>query len=155
MSSCGPMSVSFFTVVVFFGSFYLINLMLAVVALSYEEESQITQEVYLIHLIIYNDVIIKHKLDLFYHKMSVKWYVWMVQNRNARRIWMSIETILRSASTPRRWPCGPWPRILRSALTPARVCYLPPTPEKERGDAKGAEARLITLQRSRQFQKGI
>lgn len=45
LSSCGPMSVSFFTVVVFFGSFYLINLMLAVVALSYEEESQITQEV--------------------------------------------------------------------------------------------------------------
>ena len=39
------MSVSFFTVVVFFGSFYLINLMLAVVALSYEEESQITLEV--------------------------------------------------------------------------------------------------------------
>lgn len=39
------MSVSFFTVVVFFGSFYLINLMLAVVALSYEEEAEITQEV--------------------------------------------------------------------------------------------------------------
>uniref|UniRef100_A0A182SD34 Ion transport domain-containing protein n=1 Tax=Anopheles maculatus TaxID=74869 RepID=A0A182SD34_9DIPT len=38
------MSVSFFTVVVFFGSFYLINLMLAVVALSYEEEAEITQE---------------------------------------------------------------------------------------------------------------
>lgn len=36
---------SFFTVVVFFGSFYLINLMLAVVALSYEEEAEITQEV--------------------------------------------------------------------------------------------------------------
>jgi hypothetical protein len=32
-------------VVVFFGSFYLINLMLAVVALSYEEEAEITQEV--------------------------------------------------------------------------------------------------------------
>jgi hypothetical protein len=38
------MSVSFFTIVVFFGSFYLINLMLAVVALSYEEEAEITQE---------------------------------------------------------------------------------------------------------------
>lgn len=44
LSSCGPISVPFFMVVVFFGSFYLINLMLAVVALSYEEESQITQE---------------------------------------------------------------------------------------------------------------
>ncbi|KAF6217387.1 hypothetical protein GE061_001742 [Apolygus lucorum] len=44
LASCGPISVVFFTVVVFFGSFYLINLMLAVVALSYEEESQITQE---------------------------------------------------------------------------------------------------------------
>ncbi|XP_022913809.1 sodium channel protein 60E isoform X3 [Onthophagus taurus] len=44
LSSCGPISVSFFTVVVFFGSFYLINLMLAVVALSYEEEAEITQE---------------------------------------------------------------------------------------------------------------
>ena len=45
MSACGPISVSFFTVVVFFGSFYLINLMLAVVTLSYEEEAEITNEV--------------------------------------------------------------------------------------------------------------
>ncbi|XP_066905494.1 sodium channel protein 60E [Halyomorpha halys] len=44
IASCGPFSVIFFTVVVFFGSFYLINLMLAVVALSYEEEAEITQE---------------------------------------------------------------------------------------------------------------
>ncbi|XP_044735668.1 sodium channel protein 60E [Chrysoperla carnea] len=44
LSACGPLSVPFFTVVVFFGSFYLINLMLAVVALSYEEEAEITQE---------------------------------------------------------------------------------------------------------------
>lgn len=39
------MSVSFFCIVVFFGSFYLINLMLAVVALAYEEEAEITLEV--------------------------------------------------------------------------------------------------------------
>lgn len=45
LSACGPISVSFFTIVVFFGSFYLINLMLAVVALSYEEEAEITNEV--------------------------------------------------------------------------------------------------------------
>ena len=45
LSACGPVSVTFFTVVVFFGSFYLINLMLAVVALSYEEEAEITNEV--------------------------------------------------------------------------------------------------------------
>jgi len=45
LAACGPISVSFFTVVVFFGSFYLINLMLAVVALAYEEEAEITQEV--------------------------------------------------------------------------------------------------------------
>ncbi|EDW31559.1 GL11199 [Drosophila persimilis] len=44
LATCGPMSVIFFTVVVFFGSFYLINLMLAVVALSYEEEAEITNE---------------------------------------------------------------------------------------------------------------
>ncbi|BES91366.1 Sodium channel [Nesidiocoris tenuis] len=44
LASCGPISVVFFTVVVFFGSFYLINLMLAVVALSYEEEAEITNE---------------------------------------------------------------------------------------------------------------
>lgn len=44
------MSVSFFTVVVFFGSFYLINLMLAVVALSYEEEAVLTQEVCIIKM---------------------------------------------------------------------------------------------------------
>ena len=49
LSSCGPISVVFFTVVVFFGSFYLINLMLAVVALSYEEEAEITQEVSVEH----------------------------------------------------------------------------------------------------------
>lgn len=45
LATSGPMSVSFFTVVVFFGSFYLINLMLAVVALAYEEEAEITLEV--------------------------------------------------------------------------------------------------------------
>lgn len=45
------MSVSFFTVVVFFGSFYLINLMLAVVALAYEEEAEITEEVSVLYLI--------------------------------------------------------------------------------------------------------
>lgn len=45
MSTSGPMSVFFFCVVVFFGSFYLINLMLAVVALAYEEEAEITLEV--------------------------------------------------------------------------------------------------------------
>lgn len=44
LATCGPMSVSFFTIVVFFGSFYLINLMLAVVALAYEEEAVLTQE---------------------------------------------------------------------------------------------------------------
>ena len=37
----GPIHVIFFTIVVFFGSFYLINLMLAVVAMSYEEEAEI------------------------------------------------------------------------------------------------------------------
>lgn len=51
LATSGPMSVSFFTVVVFFGSFYLINLMLAVVALAYEEEAEITLEV--IHNILY------------------------------------------------------------------------------------------------------
>ncbi|XP_011869011.1 PREDICTED: sodium channel protein 60E-like [Vollenhovia emeryi] len=44
LSACGPISVTFFTIVVFFGSFYLLNLMLAVVALSYEEEAEITNE---------------------------------------------------------------------------------------------------------------
>ena len=33
----------FFVVVIFFGSFYLINLMLAVVALSYEEVAEVSQ----------------------------------------------------------------------------------------------------------------
>ena len=35
----------FFTIVVFFGSFYLINLMLAVVAMSYEEEAELMNAV--------------------------------------------------------------------------------------------------------------
>ena len=41
----GPIQVAFFAIVVFFGSFYLINLMLAVVAMSYEEEAELTEEV--------------------------------------------------------------------------------------------------------------
>ncbi|XP_076054052.1 sodium channel protein 1 brain-like isoform X2 [Oratosquilla oratoria] len=40
----GPLQVIFFSIVVFFGSFYLINLMLAVVAMSYEEEAENTEE---------------------------------------------------------------------------------------------------------------
>lgn len=36
----GPWNVLFFMAVVFLGSFYLINLMLAVVAMSYEEEAE-------------------------------------------------------------------------------------------------------------------
>ncbi|KAH8396697.1 hypothetical protein KR215_002594, partial [Drosophila sulfurigaster] len=55
LATCGPMSVSFFTVVVFFGSFYLINLMLAVVALSYEEEAEITNEASCKHLLDHRD----------------------------------------------------------------------------------------------------
>ncbi|XP_063710219.1 sodium channel protein 1 brain-like isoform X3 [Symsagittifera roscoffensis] len=39
LMSAGPWNVLFFIILVFFGSFYLINLMLAVVTLSYEEES--------------------------------------------------------------------------------------------------------------------
>ena len=35
----GPWNVLFFLVVIFFGAFYLLNLMLAVVAMSYEEEA--------------------------------------------------------------------------------------------------------------------
>ena len=41
----GPMHVIFFTIVVFFGSFYLINLMLAVVAMSYEDEAEANNKV--------------------------------------------------------------------------------------------------------------
>ena len=40
LSSVGPWTVIFFIFVVFFGSFYLVNLMLAVVAMSYEEEAE-------------------------------------------------------------------------------------------------------------------
>ena len=35
----------FFLVVIFFGSFYLMNLMLAVVALSYEEVTEVSNQV--------------------------------------------------------------------------------------------------------------
>ncbi|GAB6018918.1 hypothetical protein CHUAL_000570 [Chamberlinius hualienensis] len=44
ISTCGPSSVIFFVFVVFFGSFYLINLMLAVVAMSYAEEAANAEE---------------------------------------------------------------------------------------------------------------
>ncbi|XP_075240737.1 sodium channel protein 1 brain-like isoform X3 [Convolutriloba macropyga] len=39
LMAAGPWNVLFFVILVFFGSFYLINLMLAVVTLSYDEES--------------------------------------------------------------------------------------------------------------------
>ncbi|XP_025077550.1 sodium channel protein 1 brain-like isoform X2 [Pomacea canaliculata] len=39
MRANGPWNVIFFLIVIFFGSFYLLNLMLAVVAMSYEEEA--------------------------------------------------------------------------------------------------------------------
>ncbi|GFY38898.1 sodium channel protein 60E [Trichonephila inaurata madagascariensis] len=41
-STTGPTSVFFFMLVIFFGSFYLINLTLAVVAIAYEEEAATT-----------------------------------------------------------------------------------------------------------------
>ncbi|CAM1295429.1 Uncharacterised protein r2_g457 [Pycnogonum litorale] len=39
----GPLSLTFFIFVVFLGSYYLVNLMLAVVAISYEEEAQVSE----------------------------------------------------------------------------------------------------------------
>ncbi|CAG7829681.1 unnamed protein product [Allacma fusca] len=45
LSSTTPWSVLFFLVVIFLGSFYLLNLMLAVVAMSYEEEYQQSTQV--------------------------------------------------------------------------------------------------------------
>lgn len=81
LASCGPASVSFFTIVVFFGSFYLINLMLAVVALSYEEEAEITLEVTLATPTAIDTNI--------------------VYNRNAKRTWLTIARTLPSASTLR------------------------------------------------------
>ena len=45
MATGGPLQVGFFAIVVFFGSFYLINLMLAVVAMSYEEEAENSEDV--------------------------------------------------------------------------------------------------------------
>ncbi|XP_052794035.1 sodium channel protein 1 brain-like isoform X3 [Mya arenaria] len=40
LQTSGPLNVIFFILVIFFGSFYLVNLMLAVVAMSYEQESE-------------------------------------------------------------------------------------------------------------------
>ncbi|XP_045030730.1 sodium channel protein 60E isoform X2 [Daphnia magna] len=39
LAVCGPYTIVFFMIVVFFGAFYLINLMLAVVAMSYDDEA--------------------------------------------------------------------------------------------------------------------
>lgn len=39
LAACGPYTIVFFMIVVFFGAFYLINLMLAVVAMSYDDEA--------------------------------------------------------------------------------------------------------------------
>ncbi|XP_076321983.1 sodium channel protein 1 brain-like [Tachypleus tridentatus] len=45
IAATGPASVLFFTVVIFFGSFYLVNLTLAVVAIAYEAEANSTKTV--------------------------------------------------------------------------------------------------------------
>ncbi len=45
MSTVGPWSLLFFMMVVFLGSFYLLNLMLAVVAMSYETEAHSWEQV--------------------------------------------------------------------------------------------------------------
>ncbi|XP_066274287.1 sodium channel protein type 4 subunit alpha-like isoform X2 [Branchiostoma lanceolatum] len=44
IEASGPWNMLFFIIVVFFGSFYLINLMLAVVAISYEEEANYSKQ---------------------------------------------------------------------------------------------------------------
>lgn len=46
LSTTSPWSVIFFLIVIFLGSFYLLNLMLAVVAMSYEEEVQQSTQVW-------------------------------------------------------------------------------------------------------------
>lgn len=45
LAACGPYTIVFFMIVVFFGAFYLINLMLAVVAMSYDDEAGVTNQV--------------------------------------------------------------------------------------------------------------
>lgn len=44
LAACGPYTIVFFMIVVFFGAFYLINLMLAVVAMSYDDEAGVTNQ---------------------------------------------------------------------------------------------------------------
>lgn len=83
LATCGPMSVIFFTVVVFFGSFYLINLMLAVVALSYEEEAEITQEVSLIFLL--NNTLLYLKFKNRYYRQLELYYYFLLFLRNVKK----------------------------------------------------------------------
>ena len=68
MATGGPMSVIFFTIVVFFGSFYLINLMLAVVAMSYEEEAEANEKVMLKYELILESIcfIISHYFEYIF-----------------------------------------------------------------------------------------
>lgn len=103
LATSGPMSVSFFTVVVFFGSFYLINLMLAVVALAYEEEAEITLEVCVpwkhsapSHV---PNSIIKFQICCHAHiePLSI-----VRHHRNGKKICSTIETIRRLVSIHQR-----------------------------------------------------
>ena len=77
----GPMSVIFFTIVVFFGSFYLINLMLAVVAMSYEEEAEANEKVNqdIIKLFAFIEQKIQELVD-FYHHLEHKRYANFIDN---------------------------------------------------------------------------
>ena len=56
----GPWNILFFIMVVFFGSYYLVNLMLAVVSMSYEEEVMTAGKVSAAHV-----------LARSYHKISI------------------------------------------------------------------------------------
>ena len=69
MATGGPMSVIFFTIVVFFGSFYLINLMLAVVAMSYEEEAEANEKV----MLRYELILSRYVLLLVFRIDSIFW----------------------------------------------------------------------------------
>ena len=75
------MHVIFFTIVVFFGSFYLINLMLAVVAMSYEDEAEANNKVCAIYPSLHSSKPSNNaNLALWQVSLLANQQVWKLQN---------------------------------------------------------------------------
>lgn len=148
LATSGPMSVSFFTVVVFFGSFYLINLMLAVVALAYEEEAEITLEVCVAHENLpCRCVKFNQTLHMCCRALARIDSLSIVRRRrNGKRIYSTIETIRRSVSIHQRWRWRNWISTTKRKSIPGKAfCWHRIHERKPENGKKAKNAKITEL----------